>query len=204
MFRGKSLDGLARLREKGQLVLPKELEPAGAFERLVRHLWRTRWLTYCKRPFAGPEQVFKYLGRYTHRVGLSNRRLLHVDDLTVTLSTRDGKHASMAPLELVRRFLTHVLPRGYVKIRHYVLLASSNVRTRLERAREAIGAGKSAASKPGGEKKSDWRARLLELTGTDVTRCPVCGGMLQLRLAPAPPLTIAVARGPPISATEPP
>ena len=177
LFRGKFVACLERLHSKGQLDLPDELGRPGAFASLVAQLRRTRWLTYCKRPFAGPEQVFKYLGRYTHRVGLSNKRLLRVDDEAVTIATRDGNTATMTPLEFVRRFLTHVLPKGFVKIRHYGLVAPGNIKTRLEAARRAISGGGRAPGAIAAAPVADWRTRMRELTGVDLTRCRVCGGV---------------------------
>lgn len=195
LFRGKFVAGLERLHSKGQLDLPDELGRPGAFASLVAQLRRTRWLTYCKRPFAGPEQVFKYLGRYTHRVGLSNKRLLRVDDEAVTIATRDGNTATMTPLEFVRRFLTHVLPKGFVKIRHYGLVAPGNIKTRLEAARRAISGGGRAPGAIAAAPVADWRTRMRELTGVDLTRCRVCGGAnLERWSFPQPE---RLSRGPP-------
>jgi hypothetical protein len=115
VFRGKFVAGLEHSHARGELTLPEALQAPGAFSALLAQLRRTRWITDCKQPFAGPEQVFKYLGRYTHRVGLSNKRLLDVTDEAVTIATRDGKTATMAPEAFIRRLLTHVLPKGYVK-----------------------------------------------------------------------------------------
>ena len=176
LFRGKFTAGLERLQARGELDLPGELQRPGAFGALLAQLRRTRWVTYCKRPFAGPEQVFKYLGRYTHRVGLSNKRLLDVTDEAVTIATRDGKTATMAPEEFIRRLLTHVLPKGYVKIRHYGLVASSNVKTKLEAARDAISGDRVETTPAAPAVAADWRAAMRELTGIDLTRCRVCGG----------------------------
>src|SRR5205814_4786047 len=92
---------------------------------------------YAKAPFRHPAALFRYLGLYSHRVAISNRRLLHIDDYEVVFRTR-GKHVCrLAPMEFMRRFLQHVLPRGFVKIRHFGLLAAGNVNTRLAAARAA-------------------------------------------------------------------
>lgn len=176
LFRGKFTAGLERLQAKGQLQLPAPLQRPGAFSALLAQLRRTRWVTYCKRPFAGPEQVFKYLGRYTHRVGLSNKRLIEVTDEAVTIATREGKTATMEPVEFIRRFLNHVLPTGYVKIRHYGLVASSNVRTKLEAARTAISGDLVEPAPVRAHARPDWRSLMRELTGIDLTRCRACGG----------------------------
>jgi hypothetical protein len=94
LFRGKLTACLERLMAKGRLELPVPLQRPGAFSALLGQLRRTRWVTYCRRPFAVPEQVFKDLGRYTHRVGLSNRRLLDVTNEAVTIATRDARRAT--------------------------------------------------------------------------------------------------------------
>jgi hypothetical protein len=148
-------------------------------------------MVYAKRPFAGPEQVFKYLGRYTHRVGVSNRRLVSVDEHGVCFRTKDGKQVTISPEEFIRRFLLHVLPAGFVKIRHYGLLASSNVRTKLEDARRQL----EGEDKPSGENpsKPTWQERLVELTGIDVTTCPLCGGHMIPQPLPTRLLTLPPA-----------
>ncbi len=171
------------------------------FSHLKDTLYGKDWVVYAKRPFAGPEQVFKYLGRYTHRVGISNHRLISFDEHSVCFRTKDGKQVTVSAKEFIRRFLLHVLPDGFVKIRHYGLLASSNLRTKLVMARRRLEAeGKPAHPSPPQRK---WQERLLALTGVDLATCPRCGGrMLSHHLddpavlvppgpssSPAPPLT---------------
>jgi Putative transposase/Transposase zinc-binding domain len=127
LFRGKFLAGLRRLYRTAQLDLRgscTELADPDVFASLVDKLYRIQWRPYAKRPFAGPEQVFDYLGYYTHRVGISGHRLLAIDADSVRFKTRDTKVATLKGEEFVRRFLLHVLPRGFVKIRHYGLLAA--------------------------------------------------------------------------------
>jgi hypothetical protein len=197
LFRGKFLDALTRAYEKGKLKLGDgDLDDREALVRLKDALYRKDWVVYAKRPFAGPEQVFKYLGRYTHRVGISNRRLVSVDEHGVCFRTKDGKQVTISPEEFIRRFLLHVLPDGFVKIRHYGLLASSNVRTKLEDARRHL-EGKDKSS---GENRANptWQERLLALTGIDVTICPRCGGhMIRQPLATHPlPLSPAISSSP--------
>ncbi len=179
LFRGKFLDGLAHAYEHGELNLEgacAALASPEGFRRLKDTLYRKNWVVYAKRPFAGPEQVFKYLGRYTHRVGISNHRLVSFDEDGVCFRTKNGKQVSVAPAEFIRRFLLHVLPVGFVKIRHYGLHASSNVHTKLAEARRHLEANdKSAqASSP----QQDWKERLLALTGVDLETCPRCGGQM--------------------------
>jgi hypothetical protein len=100
-----------------------------AFDNLLRRLYRKPWVVYAKRPFGGPEQVLRYLGRYTHRVGLSNQRLVSLDERGVTFRTKNGKTVTLEPVAFLARFVEHVLPSGFVKIRHYGLLASKNIWT---------------------------------------------------------------------------
>ena len=142
-------------------------------------------MSYAKKPFAGAESVYQYLGRYTHRVGLSNHRLVSVTDDAVTFCTRDQATTTLPPHEFLRRFLQHVLPHGFVKLRHYGLLAPGNVNTRLIAARELLEARATPAPEAPSaalpEKSADWRELLLRLTGLDVTRCSKCGGALYSR-----------------------
>ena len=108
---------------------------------LPRWFWAVAsksWVVFSKRPFAGASQLYAYLARYTHRVGLSDHRLLAVDDEAVTWKTRGDGTATAAPVEFIRRLLQHVLPQGFVKIRHAGLYAASNVNTRLARARALL------------------------------------------------------------------
>jgi len=179
MLRGKVLAALRAAYDRGDLDLGgtcASLADARAFKLLLDGLYRKKWVVYAKRPFGGPEQVVRYLGGYTHRTGISNHRLISMDDDGVHFHTRDGKIATLAPDEFIRRFLLHVLPKGYVKIRHFGLLASGNVNTRLAAARRAL-----RAPEPPKREPVDWEQRLLELTGTDPTVCPCCGGRLVRR-----------------------
>jgi hypothetical protein len=135
-------------------------------------LFQKPWVVYAKRPFRGAEHVFEYLGRYTHRVGISNHRLLDLTGDYVRFRTRGDKTVRLHVLEFIRRFLLHVLPAGFVKIRHYSLYASGNVRTRLHNARTLI-LGHAA---PDTDLTLDiaWQELFLDLTGVDLERCPRC------------------------------
>jgi hypothetical protein len=208
LFRGKLLALLDEAYREGRLALdgvegfeaPNQRE--AAFKRLKRKLYRTKWVSYAKPPFAGPESVYQYLGRYTHRVGLSNHRLISATDEAITFRTRGEGTASLHPVEFIRRFLLHILPAGFIKLRHYGLMAPGNVNTKLPTARRLLEAKATASSSASTstpekaldsvpEKPVDWRALLLRLTGLDVTRCPSCGGILHAR-----PLSPALSRGP--------
>jgi hypothetical protein len=143
LFRGKMLAALTRAYEQNELELDgcaSELRDPLAFARLRDALYKMRWIVYIKRPFAGAEQVYTYLGRYTHRVGISNSRLLHFDGQRVTFRTKQRKTITLALEEFLRRFVLHVLPKGFVKIRHYGLLAPAHATTTLEKARHLLNA----------------------------------------------------------------
>jgi hypothetical protein len=177
-FRGKFLDGLRALHREGKLVLDEELQAAHVFSRLLDSLYHKDWIVYTKPTFGGPEQVFAYLGRYTHRVAISNHRLVHVDDQEIRFRTRDGGHASLSPEKFIGRFLLHVLPPAFVKIRHYGLWASSSG-ARLALARKSLSATPVPQSPPPAPR--DWRTQVLELTGVDLSVCQLCGGEIVRR-----------------------
>ena len=118
------------------------------FRAYLRRLRGTKWVVYAKEPFAGPAQVLRYLSRYTHRIAISNRRLISADKRGVTFKHKDYrldgsarfKTMTLAPDEFIRRFLIHVLPKGFHRIRHYGLLAKGNRGANIARARELLAA----------------------------------------------------------------
>lgn len=133
VFRGKFIDYLKQARARGALTFHgdlAELVPDSRFERLLDQVVRQDWVVFAKPPFGGPEQVLKYLARYTHRVAISNRRLLALDGGRVTFRWKDyaqgdrQRQMTLSAVEFIRRFLLHVLPRGFVKIRHYGFMAN--------------------------------------------------------------------------------
>lgn len=176
LFRGKLLDGLKRLYTAGELDLG---EDAAGFSHLLDQLYRQPWVVYAKRPFGGPRQVYQYLGRYTHRVAISNQRLLSFDGQTVGFHTKNGTTATLAVDEFIRRFLLHVLPYRFSKIRHFGLLAPCHVRDRLERARRLLAPNVPAPSLPAA---GTWVERLIRLIGFDPTCCPRCGSVPLVRM----------------------
>jgi Putative transposase/Transposase zinc-binding domain len=147
LFRGKFLDGLKRLLEEAPLRLsdPSLADPQER-QRWLAKLYAQKWVVYAKRPFGGPEQVLNYLAHYTHRVALSNRRILAVDQQaqTVTFTWRDYRHGGQVkPLTLsahqfLRRFSRHILPAGLVRIRHYGILANNRRQRDIPRARALL------------------------------------------------------------------
>jgi hypothetical protein len=203
LFRGKLLVALRRTCRAGQLDFVgrcASLSAPAAFNRLIDGLFRKEWVVYAKKPFGGPEKVYEYLGRYTHRVAISNARMISIDG-GVTFATKNGKTTTLAPYEFIRRFLMHILPKGLVKIRHFGLLAACNATTKLEVARVLLGgdrkvefdAGTPVTEAPApapqpesdtGQISDDWKSLLHQLTGEDLRICPRCkeGRMIPLPL----------------------
>jgi hypothetical protein len=179
VFRAKYLAGLARAFDAGQLTFAAgtaDLAERGAFRRWLAQLRAADWIVYAKRPFAGPEQVLRYLGRYTHRVALSNDRLVDHRDGRVRFCWKDyADHDRVKILtldadEFLRRFLLHVVPRGFMRIRHFGLLANRVRRRALTQCRHLLGLPPSEHSRP-----ESVAALLQRLIGLDLARCPLCG-----------------------------
>jgi len=181
VFRGKFLDGLKKLYRQQLIRLTDELAKPDAFQRLLDTLYSKDWVVYAKRPFSGPEQVFSYLGRYTHRVAISNNRILDITDDMVTISTKDGKIAKLSPLVFIKRFLQHVLPKGFFKIRHYGLVSSSHVNTLFPIAKALLDSGADEIQKTidsDSDCRTDtdnWKDLMFDLTAIDLRLCPTCG-----------------------------
>ena len=192
VFRGKLLEGLAELYRKQKLTLEgncADLAQPATFAELLTRLFRKKWVVYAKQPFGGPEQVFAYLGRYTHRVGLSNQRLLSFDGREVCFRTKHGNTTTIPAVEFMRRFLLHVLPSRFVKIRHLGLVAAANVNTKLETARRCLQAPghDDLPQNPPAQVQPSWRDLFFALTGIDLQVCPVCGARaMERRPLPSP------------------
>lgn len=183
LFRGKFLAALDRAYQSGELDLAgstTELADPEAWRRFKDGLYKKDWVVYAKPPFGGAEQVFNYLGRYTHRIAISNHRIVNFSDGKVTFSWKDyadgcqKKLMTLDAVEFLRRFLLHVLPHGFVRIRHYGLCASANVNTKLVAARRLLPDAKPTQSGPKPAKPKPWWERFLEQTGVDVMVCPSC------------------------------
>jgi len=182
VFRGKFISALNK-------QLPQE-------KRILKEIYRTQWVVYAKEPFAGPEQVVDYLGRYTHKVAISNHRLLSVDNHEVRFSYldyRDNKQKEMVlqGIEFLRRFCQHILPKGFVRIRHYGLLSASRRPILRQLQMES---GMEAPSKRG---KKPWKKICIENLNFDPDLCPCCknGKMVTIELIlpqRAPPGKISV------------
>jgi DNA-directed RNA polymerase subunit RPC12/RpoP len=194
VFRGKFLEGLERLWKKGAL----EPSPPG-FPQLLAKARRPPWVVYVKRPFAGPEQVLRYLGRYTHRVAISQRRLLALDRSAgrVTFAYKDyadgsrPKTMSLALKEFTRRFLLHILPERFVKIRHYGLLGNRDREAHLRLARARIASAAEEAEAPSPASPPEPAAATTGGPEPEPPRkCPHCGSP-RLELARVEPATSA-------------
>ena len=179
VFRGKYLDGLRRAFDRGELRFAGSVaglaEPT-AFGQFLATLRAPDWVVYAKPPFGGPTQVLEYLGRYTHRVALSNDRLVSLAEGVVRFRWKDYaagnriKTMALPAAEFLSRFLRHVLPGGFVRIRHCGLLANRGHAAKLARCRALLAAvppEAPAAPEP-------VAALLLRLTGVDIAQCPVC------------------------------
>jgi putative transposase/transposase-like zinc-binding protein len=182
LFRGKFLAGLQQAYHQGQLTLKGSvaaLSQPQAFRRWLTPLYRQDWVVYAKKPFGGAAQVFRYLGRYSHRVAISNSRLLTLADGQVSFWWKDYaddqrlKVMRLPADEFLRRFLLHVLPKRFVRIRHYGLFAGRNVSTQLVRCQQLLGV-------PASELPLDHAnsACIADGTGTDLACCPRCHGPL--------------------------
>jgi len=193
VFRGKFLAYLGKAFAAGELQFPGKTAPLGApeaFQQLMQCLWSTPWVVYTKSSFPGPQNVLDYLGRYTHRVALSNHRITHVGDGQASFTYRDRKNQgakktlTLAAPEFIRRFLLHVLPKGFTRIRHFGFLASRSKASDLPRCRQLLG----VASEPLVPDEKTTRDLLIELAGTDPALCPHCKRGTMRFLAALPPL----------------
>ena len=200
VFRGKFLAGLRAAFERGRLRFPGKLAVLGVpeqFNRLLSETMRTDWFVYAKRPTKGPATVLKYLARYTHRAAISNRRLVSFTDGQVTFRWKDYAHGgrqgtmTLEAVEFVRRFLTHVLPSGFVRVRHYGLLANRHRQEKLARCRELLGMAVTpqADTAPTDPDPITPPGHEVEVTPTRV--CPQCGAGRMVVVAEFPPMSLA-------------
>jgi Putative transposase/Transposase zinc-binding domain len=183
LFRGKFLAMLIDAYSGGRLKFFKThvgLADKRAFKKFLARLRRTEWVVYCKQPFAGPEQVLRYLSRYTHRVAISNRRLVTADDGGVSFRWKDyriegpgrWKTMMLTPHEFIRRFLMHVLPKGFHRIRHYGLLASGHRAANIARARQLLAVPSPSQPPDTPAAAATEQPRMLPRP------CPDCGGRM--------------------------
>ncbi|WP_428310496.1 IS91 family transposase [Hydrocarboniphaga sp.] len=192
VFRGKYLEALREAHDTGAFRDSTWTQDDARWTAFVDELQKPEWVVYAKPPFGGPEQVIAYLGRYTHRIAISEQRLIDVNDRQVRFRVRRGQDRSerkaltLPGAEFLRRYLLHVLPLGFQRLRHYGLTASRCKQDKLAMCRQQLQVSAPPA-KPAESVEAFW----LRVAQIDIRRCPDCGGLLQLS-ASLPP-----ARGPP-------
>jgi hypothetical protein len=178
-FRGKFLAFLKEAFQDGDLHFYGKIESLSGklkFQALIDALYQKEWVVYCKKPFKSPWHVLRYLGRYTHRVAISNQRIVGLDKVQVSFQWRDYKDANRTKVmnleasEFIRRFLMHVLPSRFVKIRHYGILSNRNRNRKLRLCQKLTFSKIREAQKPSVVEL------LLKLTGLNIRICPCCGG----------------------------
>ncbi|MBN1545710.1 MAG: IS91 family transposase [Syntrophaceae bacterium] len=182
LFRGKFLNYLKEAYAKRKMNFPGKIAPLKdkrAFNRLLEGLYEKDWVVYCKPPFSNAEKVMEYLGRYTHRVAISNDRLVKLEGAQVTFQYRDRnndnkvKRMTVDASEFIRRFLLHILPDGFMKIRHYGILSNRNRKSKLAQCRKLLGVHCKEENTE--TVKEPWQDVLVRVTGVDPRICPVCG-----------------------------
>jgi hypothetical protein len=214
-FRAKFLELLKKAFVKKKLNFFSDVQHfrnPTAFGRFIKKLYGKKWVVYSKRPFGGPKQVLSYLALYTHKVAISNHRLVQISQGMVTFLARDNQNASkkrqvtVPAHEFIRRFLLHILPLAFVKIRYYGLLAHRHAKSKLKLARSLIeqSHAQSSETTPSGDENpsaqtpyTHWKEILFHFTGIDLQTCPRCAARLirrpltaldNLRISHPPPL----------------
>jgi hypothetical protein len=185
VFRAKMRDALRAAHHAGQFKSFDDFSDPQAFDSLLNRIGKTAWYVYAKPSMHG-QYVAEYLGRYTHRVGLANSRILDITDQGVTFRTRGQGQVTISPIELLRRFTLHVLPARFHKIRHYGLYTQKDL---AEQARPTLPYCPTRLAQT-----TDYRQYLFAVTGRDVATCPKCAGALVFEPLPparAPPLRVA-------------
>ena len=192
VFRGKFLDLLKSACATNKLLFVGEsacLADPAAFKLLINALRKKPWVVYAKKPFGSPVHVLDYLGRYIHRVALSNDRIVSTHNREIIFSYRDRKNENRKKTmtldahEFIRRFLLHVIPKGFVRVRHSGVLANRS-KSLLSKCRQLLDLGPAVPKLP----QKSVRELMLELTGIDITRCPLCqkGTLVLLAELPVP------------------
>jgi len=195
LFRRLFLKYLQEAFDAGKLQffsLLQALQDPQAFTRYLDPVRNVEWVVYAKPPFAGPQQVVDYVGRYTHRVAISNHRIVDIEDGQVKFNWRDyrdNNQQKTMPLtadEFIRRFLLHVLPSGFHRIRYYGFLGNRHRKEKLEHCRRLLGMAppKEGSAEPAIQE--DYRDRYERLTGHSLRECPVChrGQMIAVKVLP--------------------
>ena len=181
VFRGKLLSFIEKAYDSEQLSfsgIRENLNDRATFKQLLKTSCSTNWVVYSKPPFSGPERVLRYLGRYTHRIAISNNRILSVTEDSVTFRFKDRKHQNkirtmtLHAVVFMRRFLFHILPKGFVRIRHYGFLGSPTKKEALALCRELL--GENCSDQDSEPVPKNWQEFMQYLTGEDPTLCPIC------------------------------
>jgi len=187
MFRACYVRLLSEALRDGKLKLPESLKELTSLT-LKKELYKTDWVVYCKKCFAGPGQVITYLGRYTHRVAISENRIKEADNNHILFQWKDygdhnrQKQMSLKTTEFIRRFMLHILPSGFYKIRYFGIFAFVNRATKLSQCFDLLGCMPFQSIFAGLEKISV----ILLLTGKQINLCPICGAELLRPLRPPP------------------
>jgi hypothetical protein len=192
-FRKRYLKKLETAYLKDELIFPGNTAPFASekkFAQLIESLLNVSWIAYAKRPFGGPQQVLEYLGRYTHRIAISNNRITSISNGRVTFTYRDRqqdneiRQMTLDADEFIRRFLLHVLPRGFLKIRYFGFLSHKNKKQAIKLLRKLIDPDVNLP----GKITETILEMMLRLTGNDITCCPKCkkGTMVKVNKLPKP------------------
>ena len=200
VFRGKFLSGLRAAFQRGRLRFSGRMAALARpeqFHRLLAETVRTEWVVYARPPWGGPATVLKYLARYTHRAAISNRRLVSLADGRVSFRWKDYAHGrkrgtmTLAAVEFVRRFLMHVLPTGFVRVRHYGLLANRHRREKLARCRELLGTAVTPQADTASTDPDPVTPPAPEVAVTPTRVCPRCGAGRMVVVAEFPPMSLS-------------
>jgi hypothetical protein len=196
LFRRLFLELLEKAFDDGQLKFfssLQQLQDRKAFLRHLAPLRKNEWVVYAKKPFAGPQQVLDYVGRYTHRVAISNNRILNIQHVQVTFRYKDYRNGSqqktmsLSADEFIRRFLLHVLPEGFHRIRYYGFLGNRYRKEKLERCRHLLGMVPLQPDSPIEAAELDYRDRYQALTGSSLWECPACHRGRMIVIGEIPP-----------------
>ena len=184
LFRGFYVSGLRKLYEENKLKIPADsdlktnLKIKGNFDALLNILMKKEWVVYAKEPFAGPEKLLDYLGRYANKIAISNNRILSVNNEAVTFNWRDyadhnkNKIMKLKPEEFIRRFLSHVIPKGFMRIRFFGFLASACKKKNIEIIRKVLAYYPKKTKEK--DENIDVKSLMEKLTGVDISICPTC------------------------------
>ncbi len=171
VFRGKFMEQMGTVVQNNDLIMDADT----GFQKFKKQLYSKEWVVYSKQPFGGPKQVLEYLGRYTHRVAISNNRILDMENNAVTFSYQDRKHDEKRSMvlkanEFIRRFLLHALPKKFMRIRHFGFLANRSKKNNMIKCRTILGQDNAPEKTPNKSVKE----LMQDLTGLNISQCPFC------------------------------